>query len=80
MDLNRTVSGVIDYLCASDEHQVPDDADDPLVRHDGAWGYCPAAAVTGHDWRATGGRTLATVREWMGRPVPTSGVFNDGTA
>ncbi len=63
------MSGVIDYLCASQEHLVAEDAASPVIRYDGGWGYCPAGAADGHDWRATGGRTLATVREWMGRLV-----------
>jgi len=63
------MSGVIDYLCASQEHQVPEDAPSPVIAYDGGRGYCPAGAAAGHDWRATGGRTLATVREWMGRLV-----------
>ena len=66
---NCAVTPVIDHLCASEEHQVPEDAPRPVMAYEGGWGYCPAGAVTGHDWRATGGRTLATVREWMGRPV-----------
>jgi len=68
-EFNRAVGGVIDYLCASEEHQVQEDAPSPVIACDGGRGYCPAGAVTGHDWRATGGRTLATVREWMGRSV-----------
>jgi hypothetical protein len=66
---NCAVTPVIDHLCASEEHQVPEDAPRPVMAYEGGWGYCPAGAVAGHDWRATGGRTLATVREWMGRPV-----------
>jgi hypothetical protein len=66
---NRTVSGVIDYLCTSEAHQILEDAPNPVVACDGGRGYCPAGAAEGHDWRATGGRTLATVREWMGRLV-----------
>ena len=62
------MSLVIEYLCASEAHQSPDDALNPLIMHDGGCGYCPAGAAEGHDWRATGGKTLATVREWMGRP------------
>ena len=60
---------VVEYLCASQEHQSAVDAPDSLLNHDGACGYCPAGAADGHDWRATGGKTLATVREWLGRPV-----------
>ena len=66
---NRTVSGVIDYLCTSEAHQVPEDAPSPVIACEGGRGYCPAGAAEGHDWRATGGRTLTTVREWMGRLV-----------
>ena len=68
-EFTGAVASVIDYLCASQEHQVPEDAARPVIAYDGGWGYCPAGATTGHDWRATGGRTLATVREWMGRRV-----------
>jgi hypothetical protein len=67
---NRSVSGVIDYLCTSEAHQVPEDAPNPVIPCDWGRGYCPAGAAEGHDWRATGGRTLTTVREWMGRLVP----------
>ena len=63
------VSGVIDYLCACEAHHVPADAACPVIAFDAGRGYCPAGAAEGHDWRATGGRTLATVREWMGRPA-----------
>jgi hypothetical protein len=64
------VSLVIEYLCASQEHQSPEDAPNPLIIHEGACGYCPAGVAADHDWRATGGKTLATVREWLGRPLP----------
>jgi len=61
---------VIEHLCAKPEHQLPQDVGSPVVLHAGAWAYCPAGAADDHDWRATGGRTLATVREWLGRPSP----------
>jgi hypothetical protein len=61
------VSLVIEYLCASEEHDSTTDAPNPLIMHEGGCGYCPAGASEGHDWRATGGKTLTTVREWMGR-------------
>ncbi len=64
------MAAVIDYLCASEQHQVSEDAANPVISFDGGRGYCPAGAALGHDWRATGGRTLATVREWMGRKAP----------
>jgi hypothetical protein len=59
---------VIEYLCASPDHQLPQDAPSPVILDAGRWSYCPAGLADGHDWRATGGRTLATVREWLGRP------------
>jgi hypothetical protein len=62
------VNAVIEHLCASQAHQVPEDVASPVIGYAGSWGYCPAGAAEGHDWRATGGRTLATVREWLGRP------------
>ncbi len=62
---------VIEYLCASPEHQLAEDVTSPVVSCASAWGYCPAGVAEGHDWRATGGKTLATVREWLGRPVTT---------
>lgn len=68
-EFNAAVTGVIDYLCASEAHHVPVDAASPVIVFDGGRGYCPAGASEEHDWRATGGRTLATVREWMGRSV-----------
>jgi hypothetical protein len=46
-----------------------EDAETPVIVYADRWGYCPAGAADGHDWRATGGRTLATVREWLGRPI-----------
>ena len=65
---NGAVSGIIEHLCATPEHQPPEDVARPVILYAGRWGYCPAGAVDGHDWRATGGRTLGTVREWLGRP------------
>jgi len=72
------VNAVIEHLCASQEHQVPEDVASPVIVCAGRWGYCPAGVAEGHDWRATGGRTLATVREWMGRP-PTIERRDDAT-
>jgi hypothetical protein len=63
------VNTVIEHLCASQEHQPVEDAETPVIVYADRWGYCPAGAADGHDWRATGGRTLATVREWLGRPI-----------
>jgi len=60
---------VIEHLCAKPEHQLTQDVGSPVVLYAGAWAYCPAGATDDHDWRATGGRTLATVREWLGRPT-----------
>lgn len=62
------VNSVIEHLCAAQDHQPPEDAETPVIRYADRWAYCPAGAADGHDWRATGGRTLATVREWLGRP------------
>lgn len=62
------MSAIIEHLCASQEHQIPEDVASPVIAYAGSSAYCPAGAADGHDWRATGGRTLATVREWMGRP------------
>jgi hypothetical protein len=64
------VKVVIEHLCASPAHQVPVDVRTPVIPYAGRWAYCPAGEADGHDWRATGGKTLATVREWLGRPVP----------
>ena len=69
MRWNGIVAAIIEYLCTREEHQVAADAPDPIVAHDGGLGYCPAGVADGHDWRVTGGRTLATVREWMRRPM-----------
>ena len=63
------VNAVIEHLCASPEHQPLEDDASPVILYAGRWGYCPAGATDGHDWRATGGRTLGTVREWLGRPA-----------
>ena len=60
---------VIEYLCASPAHQLPVDVSTPVIPYAGRWAYCPAGEAAGHDWRATGGKTLATVREWLGRPL-----------
>jgi hypothetical protein len=62
------VSRVIEYLCAQAEHQIAQDVAEPVLRHAGVGAYCPSGASGDHDWRATGGRTLATVRDWLGRP------------
>jgi hypothetical protein len=62
------VNAVIEHLCANPEHQIPKDVEHPVVMYAGRWAYCPAGVADGHDWRATGGKTLATVRDWMGRP------------
>jgi hypothetical protein len=64
------VNAVIEHLCANPEHQLLEDVASPLISYADRWGYCPAGAADGHDWRATGGKTLATVREWLGRPSP----------
>ena len=61
------MSGVIEYLCARPEHQPAEDAAEPVVVYAGRLAYCPLGATDGHDWRATGGKTLPTVREWLGR-------------
>jgi len=63
------MAAVIDYLCIRPDHQLPEDAAAPVVVCDAGRGYCPAGGAEGHEWRATGGRTLATVRDWMRRPV-----------
>lgn len=63
------MNAVIEHLCASPAHQLPDDVESPIVTYAGRWAYCPAGVAEGHDWRATGGKTLATVRDWMGRPA-----------
>ncbi len=63
------MSAIIEHLCASQAHQIPEDVADPVIGYAGSSAYCPAGAAEGHDWRATGGRTLATVREWLGRPA-----------
>jgi hypothetical protein len=63
------VTVLIEHLCASPGHQLPEDAAIPVIPHAGRLGYCPTGATEGHDWRATGGKTLATVCEWLGRPA-----------
>ena len=63
------MSAVIEHLCANPDHQVPEDVESPVVLYAGRWAYCPAGVAMGHDWRATGGKTLATVRDWMRRPA-----------
>lgn len=61
--------GVIEYVCANPDHRPTLDAPSPVLAYRGVLAYCPAGAQTAHDWRATGGKTLATVREWLDRPV-----------
>lgn len=68
---NGPVTGIIEHLCARPEHQPPEDVAEPVIFYAGALGYCASGMAEGHDWRATGGRTLATVREWLGRPPVT---------
>jgi len=63
------VSAVIEYLCANPAHQLPDDVGSPVIMYAERWAYCPAGSTDGHDWRATGGKTLTTVRDWLGRPL-----------
>ena len=65
MAMNR----VIEFLCAQVDHQIAQDVADPVMVHAGAGAYCPSGdSSDDHDWRGTGGRTLPTVREWLGRP------------
>jgi hypothetical protein len=60
---------VIEFLCAQVDHQIAEDVADPVMVHAGVGAYCPSGASSDdHDWRGTGGRTLPTVREWLGRP------------
>jgi len=61
---------VIEYLCANPAHQLAADVGSPVVMYADNWGYCPAGTADDHDWRETGGKTLATVRSWLGRPSP----------
>ena len=62
------MTGVIEYICTNPEHRPPQDAPDAVFEHAGVLAYCPLAGTEDHDWRATGGKTLTTVREWLGRP------------
>ena len=62
------MSGIIEHLCAEPSHQLAEDAPDPVIVYLSKLAYCPAGAVEGHDWRATGGKTLGTVRDWLARP------------
>jgi hypothetical protein len=68
--ISRSTVGVsiIEHLCAEPRHQLPEDVAEPVITYLGKCGYCPAGAAEGHDWRATGGKTLGTVREWLNRP------------
>jgi hypothetical protein len=65
------VKRVIEYLCAHVDHQIAEDVANPVMEYAGVGAYCPSgrsADDEDHDWRPTGGRTLPTVREWLGRP------------
>jgi hypothetical protein len=62
------VNRVIEYVCAQADHQIAEDAASPVMIYLGVAAYCPFGSAGDHDWRATGGRTLSTVREWLGRP------------
>ena len=67
---NGDVNNIMEHLCANPEHRPPEDVEQPFAIYAGRRAYCPLGAADGHDWRATGGKTLSTVREWLGRPVP----------
>jgi hypothetical protein len=67
-----TGSNLIEYLCAELGHQLADDVGSPVIMYADRWGYCPAGATDGHDWRETGGKTLATVRVLLRRPAAPS--------
>ena len=71
------MQAVIEHLCANPAHQPAVDVSAPVIPYSGRWAYCPAGESEGHDWRATGGKTLATVREWLGRGGPTDGAQRD---
>jgi hypothetical protein len=60
----------MEFLCAHVDHQVAVDVANPVMDYRGVGAYCPSgrAVEDDHDWRPTGGRTLPTVREWLGRP------------
>ena len=60
--------GIIEYVCISSAHDIPADVPEPVIAHEGALAYCPMGDAAGHEWWRTGGKTLATVREWLGRP------------
>lgn len=70
--IDSTDSNLIEYLCAKPVHQVVEDVGSPVIMYADRWGYCPAGAVDGHDWRETGGKTLAKVRELLSRPADSS--------
>ncbi|HVR88496.1 MAG TPA: hypothetical protein VHG53_02995 [Candidatus Limnocylindria bacterium] len=72
-----TVFNIIEHLCANPDHRPPEDVEHPFVLHAGKLAYCPSAAADDHDWRATGGKTLTTVREWLGRPVAADAVHDE---
>ena len=72
--------GIIEYLCVNSTHNITADVPEPVVVHEGALAYCPMGDVDGHEWCRTGGKTLATVREWLGRPEPRSASAKNQTA
>ena len=62
------MSRIIEYVCTNVEHWPPHDVESPFDTHAGTLGYCPMGVTGGHDWCATGGTTLPTVRDWLSRP------------
>lgn len=56
--LIELVNNRIDFVCVRPEHQtaLPREA---LTMHEELWAYCPSGAKPPHEWKATGGVTLA---------------------
>lgn len=60
------MTDLIDYLCTAAVHQTRD-LGSAVTMHRSRWAYCPAAALSGHVWRATGGLEVADVRALVTR-------------
>ncbi len=53
----------VGFNCVAPAHKVGDGGPDKLTVHQGQWAYCSFdARADGHEWRATEGATLTTLR------------------
>jgi hypothetical protein len=63
----------VEYFCSRPEHQGAE-PNDALTMHRDRWAYCPSGKSDGHDWRATGGKSLDEVKRFGARyPIHRAG-------